>query len=74
MRKGAEIDSYMPSNIDIITEMLTPLEMVLRKACYVSSRSRGVKLIALKLVKRDKPILVRYLKLIKGSWEWAFNM
>ena len=74
LRKGAEIDSYMPSNIEMITEMLAPLEMVLRKACYVSTRSRGLKVMALKLVNRGKHILVRYLKLIEGSWEWAFSM
>jgi hypothetical protein len=64
LRKGAEIDSYVPSNVDMITKMLTPLEIVMRKTCYVSTRSRGLRLMATKLVSRGKPIQVRYLKLI----------
>ena len=74
LRKGTEIDSYVPSNTVMITKMLAPLEMVLRKACYVSTRSRGLRLMVLKLVNRGKHILVRYLKLIEGSWEWAFSL
>ena len=67
LRKGAEIDSYVPSNTVMITKMLAPLEIVLRRTCYVSTKSRGLKLMATKLVSRGKPILVRYLKLIAKS-------
>ena len=74
LRKGAEIDSYVPSNIDIITKMLAPLEIVMRKTCYVSTKSRGLRLMATKLVSRGKPIQVRYLKLIEKSWDWAVNI
>ena len=74
MREGAEIDSYVPSNTMMITKMLAPLEMVLRKVCYVSTKSRGLRLMAMKLVNRGKPIQVRYLKLIEKSWDWAINI
>ena len=73
MKKGAEIDSYVPSNTKIITKMLAPLEIVLRKTCYVNTKSRGLNLMALKLVNRGKPIQVRHLKLIEGSLDWAIN-
>ena len=74
LRKSAEIDSYVPSNIDIITKMLAPLEIVMRKTCYVSTKSRGLRLMATKLVSRGKPIQMRYLKLIEKSWDWAINI
>jgi len=74
LRKGAEIDSYIPSNAVMITKMLAPLEIVMRKTCYVSTKSRGLRLMATKLVSRGKPIQMRYLKLIEKSWDWVINI
>jgi len=45
-RVGAPKDSYFPENEGLITEMLRPLEELIRKACYVSMLSRGAGLIA----------------------------
>ena len=55
----------------MITEMLKPLEDLVRKACYVSMQSRGVGQIAKKLVERGKPIMVRYLRKIEDLHDWV---
>jgi hypothetical protein len=64
-------DSYIPEDEGLITEMLRPLEELVRKACYVSMLSRGAGLIAQKLIKRKKPIMVRYLRKIEDLHEWV---
>ena len=68
---GAPKDSYFPENEGLITEMLRPLEELIRKACYVSMLSRGAGLIAQKLIKRKKPIMVRYLRKLEDLHDWV---
>ena len=61
----SEIDSYIPINLKILTTMLEPLELAVEKGCYQSKRGRAIAtLVAEKLIKEGKPVMVRYLKKI----------
>ncbi len=54
--------------------MLKPLQTAMRKLCYVSSKSNGAMSIAKKLIAREKPIRVRFLKLIEDSVVWTYYL
>ena len=55
--------------------MLKPLVELVKKACYVTNKSRAVGLIARKLIERDKnknkPIQVKYLYKLEGLGDWV---
>jgi hypothetical protein len=51
--------------------MLRPLEELTKKASYISMQSRGAGQIAKKLIKRNKPIMVRYLRKIEDLHDWV---
>ena len=50
--EGAPVDSFVPTEHKYIAGILQPLEDLLRKACYVSEKSRGVGHIAMKFITR----------------------
>jgi hypothetical protein len=71
----APADSFFPTELKYITGILQPLEELLRKACYMSEKSRGVGHIALKFIQRNKaPVLVRYLMKIRECHTWISDM
>jgi hypothetical protein len=51
--------------------MLIPLETAMKRLCYVPKNSRPAKMIADRLVVRNEPVSVRYLKLIEDSATWT---
>ncbi len=51
--------------------MLIPLEIAMKRLCYVPKNSRPAKMIADRLVARNEPVSVRYLKLIEDSATWT---
>jgi hypothetical protein len=55
---------FHPTNEEV-TRMLEPLAELVKKACYVSNKSRAIGLIAKKMIERDnnknKSIQVKYL-------------
>jgi hypothetical protein len=64
-RLDSEIDFYIPINLKILTTMLEPLELAVEKGCYQSKKGRAIAtLVAEKMIKEGKPVMVRYLKKI----------
>ena len=51
--------------------MLIPLEIAMKRLCYVPKDSRPARMIAKRLVERGKPVRVRYLKMIEDSATWT---
>ena len=71
---GAESDSYFPVDKEKIAEMLMPLSVLLKKACYVHPRSRcAAVLIAKGLLRpmRPKALILRYFVKIQSYKEWV---
>jgi hypothetical protein len=71
---GAESDSYFPVDKEKIAEMLMPLSILLKKACYVHPRSRcAAVLIAKGLLRpmRPKALILRYFVKIQSYKEWV---
>jgi hypothetical protein len=62
---GREKDAFFLTDAAMIKEMLMPLDMAVRKTCYVSVRSRCVaSLVAKKMAEGKKSVMMRYLKKI----------
>ena len=57
----SDIDMFIPLNEEHIAGMLEPLETAMKRLCYVPKDSKPAKLIAKRLVAREKPVSVRYL-------------
>jgi hypothetical protein len=71
---GAENDSYFPVKKKAIEEMLMPLSVLLKKACYVHPRSRcAAVLIAKGLLRpmRPRALILRYFVKIQSYKEWV---
>ena len=51
--------------------MLIPLEIAMKRLCYVPKDSRPARMIAKRLVERGEPVRVRYLKMIEDSATWT---
>jgi hypothetical protein len=55
--------------------MLEPLELAVEKGCYQSKKGRAVaSLVAEKLIKEGKPVMMRYIKKIENCYLWAQMM
>jgi hypothetical protein len=55
--------------------MLEPLELAVEKGCYQSKKGRAVaSLVAEKLIKEGKPVMMRYIKKIENCLLWAHMM
>jgi DNA-binding NtrC family response regulator len=73
--EGAPADSFFLTELKYVTKILQPLDELLKKACYMSEKSRGVGHIALKFIQRNKaPVLVRYLMKIRECHTWISDM
>ena len=70
-RPLSDIDMYIPRDEEHIAKMLIPLEIAMKRLCYVPKDSRPAKMIAKRLVEREKPVRVRYLKMIEDSATWT---
>ena len=72
---GSPADSYIPTEQKYIAIMLRPLGELLKKACYMSEKSRRVDHIAMKFITRNKtPVMVRYFMKIRESHTWISDM
>ena len=70
-RPLSDIDMFIPQNEEHIAKMLIPLEIAMKRLCYVPKDSRPARMIAKRLVEREKPVRVRYLKMIEDSATWT---
>ena len=71
--EGGLIDEYKAEFPSEIKEMLLPLELVNKKACYVNKRTNLAWRLASKFVQNNlkETVLVRYILLINDQREWA---
>ena len=70
-RPLSDIDMYIPRDEEHIAKMLIPLEIAMKRLCYVPKDSRPARMIANRLVARKEPVRVRYLKMIEDSATWT---
>ena len=73
-RPLSDIDMFIPQNEEHIAGMLRPLEIAMKRLCYVPKDSRPAKMIAKRLVERGEPVRVRYLKMIEDSATWTRDL
>jgi hypothetical protein len=71
---GSLLDEYIPKNMNVIMEMMGPIEYVAKRACYTKKWAKVARLIATKFITRGQPVQIEYFDRIYASRSWAYEL
>ena len=69
--EGGEPDEYRPLDPTRVSQLLGPLEWMVKRTCYASKFSKVANLLAAKFVAEKRPVRMRFLAMIYESASWA---